>query len=52
LILGTFSGSFIIGIIEAGIIAAGRAGLWAPLIYGLIIVISVGLQICPIRKPK
>ena len=43
-IFGTFVGSFIIGSINAGIVASGISGFWTQLIYGLIIVISVGLQ--------
>jgi simple sugar transport system permease protein len=43
-ILGTFVASFIIGAINAGIVAAGMTGFWTSVIYGLIIVISVSLQ--------
>ena len=43
-IFGTFVASFIIGAINAGIIAAGLTGFWTNLIYGLIIVVSVSLQ--------
>lgn len=43
-ILGTFVACFIIGAINAGIVAIGLTGFWTQLIYGLIIVLSVTLQ--------
>jgi simple sugar transport system permease protein len=43
-IFGTFVASFIIGAINAGIVAAGMTGFWTNVIYGLIIVVSVSLQ--------
>ncbi len=43
-VLGTFVGCFIIGAINAGIVAIGLTGFWTQLIYGLIIVVSVTLH--------
>jgi simple sugar transport system permease protein len=51
-IFGTFVGSFIIGAIEAGIVAVGLSGFWTQFIYGLIIVISVAFQTFLSRKLK
>ena len=49
-IFGTFIGSLIIGCLEAGIVAIGLTGFWTQLIYGLIIVISVGIHVQINRK--
>jgi len=43
-IFGTFVASFIIAIINPGIVAAGWTAYWTQPIYGFIIVISVSLQ--------
>jgi simple sugar transport system permease protein len=43
-ILGTFIGSFIIGAIEAAIVAIGLTGFWTQFIYGLIIIVSVSMH--------
>jgi simple sugar transport system permease protein len=43
-IFGTFVAAFIIGAINAGILASGLQGYWTQLVYGLIIVVSVALQ--------
>lgn len=49
-IFGTFVAAFIIGAINAGIVAVGLSGFWTQLIYGLIIVIAVTLQTVLSRK--
>lgn len=51
-IFGTFVAAFIIGAINAGIVAVGLSGFWTQLIYGLIIVISVAIQTVLSRKLK
>jgi simple sugar transport system permease protein len=43
-ILGTFIGAFIIGAIEAAIVAIGLTGFWTQFIYGLIIIVSVSMH--------
>ena len=43
-IFGTFIASFIIAIINPGIVASGWTAYWTQLIYGFIIVVSVVLQ--------
>jgi len=43
-VFGTFVAAFLIGSLEAGIVAAGLAGFWTQLIYGLIIVVSVSIH--------
>jgi len=43
-ILGTFIGAFIIGAIQAAIVAIGLTGFWTDFIYGLIIIISVSMH--------
>jgi simple sugar transport system permease protein len=51
-ILGTLIGCFIIGAIEAGIVAIGLTGFWTQLIYGLIIIISVSMHAALSRRLK
>ena len=43
-ILGTVIGAFIIGSLEAGIVAAGLSGFWTRFIYGLLIIAAVTLH--------
>ncbi len=43
-ILGTFIACFIIGSIEAGIVAVGLTGFWTKLIYGVILTLSVAMH--------
>jgi simple sugar transport system permease protein len=51
-ILGTFLGSYIIGAINAGIVAIGLTGFWTELIYGLIIVVSVSMHVIMQKRIK
>ncbi|MEI6385693.1 MAG: ABC transporter permease [Spirochaetota bacterium] len=51
-ILGTFIACFIIGAINAGIVAAGMTAFWTNVIYGLIVLISVSLQAVLIKRLK
>ncbi len=51
-ILGTFLGSYIIGAINAGIVAIGLTGFWTELIYGLIIVVSVSMHVILRKRIK
>jgi len=50
-ILGTFIGAFLIGSLEAGIVAAGLSGFWTRLINGLLIIIAVTIHSL-LRKSK
>ncbi|RCW55415.1 ABC transporter permease [Halanaerobium sp. ST460_2HS_T2] len=43
-VLGTFIGAFLIGSLEAGIVAAGLSGFWTLLIYGLLILVAVTIH--------
>lgn len=43
-IFGTFIGAFLIGSMEAGIVAAGLSGFWTRFIYGLLILVAVTLH--------
>ena len=49
-IFGTLVASFVIGSINAGIVASGLAGFWTQLIYGLIIIGSVSMQVILRRR--
>jgi simple sugar transport system permease protein len=50
-ILGTFIGAFLIGSLEAGIVAAGLSGFWTQFIYGLLILIAVTVH-AVLRKER
>jgi len=43
-VFGTFLGSYIIGAIQAAIVAMGLTGFWTELIYGLIMILSVSMH--------
>lgn len=43
-VYGTFLGAFIIGSLEAGIVAAGLSGFWTRFIYGILILIAVTIH--------
>src|SRR6056297_3582242 len=43
-IFGTLIGAFLIGSLEAGIVAAGLSGFWTRFIYGLLIITAVTLH--------
>lgn len=51
-IYGTFIGAFIIGSLEAGIIAIGLTGFWTRVIYGLIIMVSVSIYSIILKKNR
>ena len=40
-VYGTFLGAFLIGSLEAGIVAASLSGFWTRFIYGILILIAV-----------
>jgi simple sugar transport system permease protein len=44
-IVGTFFGTFIIGMLEAGIVATGIAGFWVQAIEGVVFVAAVTLHL-------
>jgi len=44
-IVGTVIGAFIVGSIEAGIVASGLGGFWTRLVDGLVLIIAVTLNI-------
>lgn len=43
-ILGTFIGAYLIGSLEAGIVAAGLSGFWTRFIYGFLILVAVTIH--------
>jgi simple sugar transport system permease protein len=44
-IVGTFFGSFIVGSLEAGIVATGIGGFWTRFVEGLVLIIAVVIHI-------
>jgi simple sugar transport system permease protein len=44
LIFGTFFGSYVIGSLEAGVVATGISGFWVPLVQGLVMAGSIVLN--------
>ena len=44
-IVGTFFGSYIIGSLDAGVVATGIGGYWTQLVSGLVMAASVTLNI-------
>ncbi len=51
-LFGTLIGAIMIGMIEAGIIAAGMSGFWTRMVYGLIIVLSVSLYAVMLKRQQ
>jgi simple sugar transport system permease protein len=51
-IYGTFIASYVIGAINAGIVAAGLTNFWTNFFYGLVIVVSVSIQSVITRRLK
>ncbi|MCO6450557.1 MAG: ABC transporter permease [Caldilineales bacterium] len=49
-IFGTFLGSYIIGAIQAAIVAMGLTGFWTELIYGLIVILSVAMHALLLKR--
>ncbi len=44
-VVGTYVGSFIVGSLEAGIVATGLGGFWTRFVVGLVLILAVALQI-------
>jgi simple sugar transport system permease protein len=49
---GTFIGAFIIGSLEAGIVAAGLSGFWTQFICGVLIIVSVIIHTLAKRRKQ
>ena len=45
IIVGTFVGSFIVGSIEAGIVATGIQGFYTRLVVGLVLLVAISFHI-------
>ena len=51
-IVGTFFGTFIIGMLEAGVVATGIAGFWVQAIEGVVFVAAVVLHLVVESRPN
>lgn len=49
-VIGSFFGAYIIGSLEAGVVASGIGGYWTRLVTGLVMAASVGLNIVLSRE--
>lgn len=51
-IVGSFTGAFMVGGIEAGVISAGMHGFYTELFFGLVIIVSLVLQILITKRMR
>jgi simple sugar transport system permease protein len=49
-VIGSFFGAYIVGSLEAGVVASGIGGYWTRLVTGLVMAASVGLNIVLSRE--